>query len=185
MKKLSDALKRMLTGLAYQDAGEFLTTHQKWQTLNSGRRAEKPSPSVQPAVARRPSARRVALISDGRNADGAFDFALQACHRQGAQLELFLHGPVRATDIAALVRRVQREGLVCRRIVLSGNPANAILAHMEKQLSLLYLVASPDDAAARELVEKLALARGKRHLAVPLVLIEDRPKERLAAACAL
>lgn len=185
MKRLSEALKRMLTGLAYQDAGEFLSTREKWQTLNAGRQAATPVRAVKPAVAHRQSARRVALISDGRNADGAFDFAVQACHRQGAQLDLLLHGRINATDIVALERRVRREGLVCRRVVLPGNPANAVLAHMNRHLALLYLVASPDDVAARELVENVSLAGGKRHLTVPLVLIEDRPQERLAAACAL
>ena len=46
MKKLGKDLKRMVTGLAYQNAGEFLSRREKIKTLEVGLMTSKPTSTV-------------------------------------------------------------------------------------------------------------------------------------------
>jgi hypothetical protein len=46
MKKLGKDLKRMVTGLAYQNAGEFLSRREKIKTLEVGLMTSKPVSTV-------------------------------------------------------------------------------------------------------------------------------------------
>lgn len=170
MKTLSGALKRMLAGLAHQDATEFVPLADKLGALR-----QVPARGVQPGPFRPGFTlprKRVGLISDGQAKPGVLNYAVQACQRQEAQLDLLLHGSVQPQEISALEAQVRNQGLACRSVVLPENAAEGILEHLSCHLSLIYLVASPDDTAVRALVDKPSPTRGKHRLPVPLVLIE-------------
>ena len=180
MKKLTNDLKRILAGLARQDAGEFLTMRDKMKVLgaDADKRAQLRS---RPRAAGQPTAaRRIALISDGRGLGAPLDYVIDACTRQGATIDVLVHGVVDSADIAALEERMRAAGLDWRRIQLGTRPLDEIVDYIHDHASLMFLVAMPDDRTVRVLIDDLAPKRRGR-LPVPLVLIEERPASRARA----
>ena len=174
MKGLSDALKKMLTGLAHQDAGEFLSAHEKMEILGYGPETrEKPS-EVSRKMVKRPVTKRIALITDGRGLGAPLDYAIDACLRQDAQIDLLVHGAVDTKSISLLEKQVKQAGLDCQHIRLGVNVIDDIVEYIYSQPSLIFLVAMPDDTAARTLIEEVIPRHGGR-VPVPLVLIEEKP----------
>ena len=184
MTKLSDDLKRILSGLASQDAGEFLSMHDKMKVL--GIKSEtRLKPSSPPRnLAKKPATYRIAFISDGRGVNAPLDYAIDACLRQGAKLDLQIHATTDTASISALENQVRAAGLDYHRIQLGMEPVDDIIDYISNHPSLIFLVALPDDDAAKVLFEDVIPKRGGR-IRVPLVLIEDgsstRPVEQSAA----
>lgn len=178
MKKLSDDIKRILSGLAYQDAAEFLPTRDKMKLL--GHRTEtrqKPSASRRGA-SEKPASQRIGLISDGQGLAAPLDYVIDACARHSARLDLLIHGNVDTAKLSALGNRLREAGVDYHPIRLGTNLAQDIVGYVCGHPSLIFLIASPDDTAAKVLVEKVIPRRGGL-VPVPLVLIEDRSSTRL------
>ncbi|MBL3528132.1 MAG: hypothetical protein JMN27_11720 [gamma proteobacterium endosymbiont of Lamellibrachia anaximandri] len=177
MKILSDDLKKILSGLANQDAGEFLSMREKMKVLGYGPETrEKPQVAKRKAV-KGPVIKRIALISDGRGLGTPLDYAIEACQGQNAQIDLLVHGAVDTMNISALESRIQQAGLGCQRIQLGANAVANLTDYICNHPSLIFLVSMPDDSAIKVLMEEIIPNRGSR-LPVPLVLIEDRSKAR-------
>lgn len=177
MKKLSNALKRILAGLAYQDAGEFLIMSDKMKALGyRSENREKPL-AISRKVERGPVTKTIALISDGRGLGAPLDYVIDACLRQDARIDLLVHSVIDVKRISVLIKHVQQAGLDCQRIQLSVNIVDDIVEYICNHPSLIFLVAMPDDAAARVLIEEVIPERGGR-VPVPLVLIEDKVTAR-------
>ena len=65
MSSLSKDLKQMLTGLAYQDAGDFLSRSEKMKVLGNGLVSRGKPNTPAHWVEARPVTKRIAFISDG------------------------------------------------------------------------------------------------------------------------
>jgi len=179
LKKLTEDLKRMLTGLAYQDAGEFLPMNEKLRAFGVGVNPEEATPPTTERVLQQiPTRKRIALVSDGFGSEALVDYAMHTCQRLGAQLDLLFHGSANAEWKDEVVGQLRRERVSYHRINLSANAAEDIAEYIHNQLQLLYILAQPNDPAVNELMEEMTLTRGK-HLAVPMVLIEHRPVKPL------
>lgn len=176
MKKLSDNLKQMLAGLAHQDAGEFLPMREKMKALGNGSESRAKPATPTASVKKMPATRRIALISDGRGQGAPLAYAVDACLRQGAKIDLLLHGTTDAENISALEHRIQEAGLSYHRIQLGTKPTDAIIDYICNHPALVFMVAMPDDDAAKTLIEEVIPGKGGR-MPVPLVLIEDRSPE--------
>jgi len=178
MIKLSDDLKKILSGLAHQDAGEFLPMRDKMKALGLGLETRvKSSPSRN--VARKPAIHRIALISDGRGAGAPLSYAIDACSRQGAKIDLLTHGAVDMASISAIEKQIRTAGLEYHHIQLGMKPVDDVIDYICNHPALIFLVAMPDDETVKVLIEEVIPKRGGR-IPVPLVLIEDRPSVRLA-----
>jgi hypothetical protein len=177
MAKLSDDLKKMLAGLAHQDAGEFLSMHDKMRVLGCGPEAREKPLAAPRKVVRRPATKRIALISDGRGLGAPLDYAIDACLRQDAQIDLLVHGAIDTETISVLEKQVQQAGLDCQTIQLGVHVVDDIVEYIFDHPSLIFLVAMPDDAAARVIIEEVIPKRGGR-IPVPLVLIESQSVAR-------
>ena len=91
MRKLSNSLKRILTGPVYQDSGEFLSMKDKinvhgdtetqdadtWQTRNRNDKSKN---------------RRIALITDGKGVGAALEYAIDVSRVHGTQINLLTRG---------------------------------------------------------------------------------------------
>lgn len=164
----------MLAGLAHQDAGEFLSAHEKMEILGYATETSK-SPSEVPRKAlERPVRKRIALISDGRGFGAPLDYAIDACLRQHAQIDLLLHGAIDTKSISLLEQQIQQAGLDSQHMRLGANVVEDIVDYIHSQTSLIFLVAIPDDKAARVLIEEVIPRHGGR-IPVPLVLIQEKP----------
>lgn len=121
MAKLSEELKKMLAGLAHQDAGEFLSMHDRMNVLGYGPGIREKPLAAHRKVVRRPATKRIALISDGRGLGAPLDYAIDACLRQDAQIDLLTHGAIDTESISVLEKQVQQAGLDCQHIQLGKN----------------------------------------------------------------
>jgi len=203
MAKLSEDLKRMLTGLAYQDAGDFLSISEKMKVL--GDKEEKPEfdNAIKPtnvlqkvetgkAEAGKVEARkieagkintrkinsgaaikRIAFISNGGGLDTPLNYVIDNCLLQNAQIDLLIHGATDMTNISALKKKIQNAGINFKQIQLKANAVDSLINYVAEQPSLIFLVATPDDAVAKVLIDDV-LPRRSSCIHAPLVLIKDQ-----------
>ena len=183
MKKLTEDLKRMLDGLASQDAGDYLSMDEKLRRI--GRHAEIDMRNAeQPAVPQPTGAnRRIAVVINKGSTDAAFSHALQACQRLDAHLDLLLLGPVSRERVAQLEAAIRRAGVAFQSVYMSGPVAQGVADYTKRHFSLIYLVAAVDDPDIAAMVEEVQPAR-RGYLPVPLVLIGDKLPKRAVAATA-
>ena len=187
MAKLSEDLKRILTGLAYQDAGDFLSIREKMKVLgNASENRGKPDTPARMLETRIAEARivgtgaatkRIAFISNGRGLDAPLDYAIDACLRQNAQIDLLIYGAADGKNTSALEKKIKNSGVSYQRIQLEVTAVNSIINYIAKHPSLLYLIAMPDDDVARVLLEEVLPGR-RRRIQIPVVLIEDQTVSR-------
>ncbi len=168
MKPLTDNLKRILSGLAYQDAGEFQTMDEKMALLGYGSEAQPPS---RPRPVKR-TTRRIAFITDGRGKGAPLEFAIDAANRSEASIDLLVHSVRDEASLVTLEQRIRTANLACRRVPLDTRAAEGIEAYVANNPSLIYLVAMPDDAPVKRLLEEVLPGRGRR-MPVPMVLVDD------------
>jgi hypothetical protein len=173
MRKLSDSLKRVLTGLAYQDAGEFLSVREKLDVLgDTGKRAASNRKKSGNRIATS-NTRRIALITDGRGIGAALNYTIDVSQRHGVQVDLLIHGAVDVELISSMEKQIRAADIVCHRIQLYAQAVEGLLKYIADHSCLMFLVASPDDATARLLVEDVIPKRRSR-ITVPLVLIDNQ-----------
>jgi len=182
MTKLSEDLKKMLTGLAYQDAGDFLSIREKMNVLDNGsENSGKPNTPAHTLETRMGgtngatgvATKRIAFISNGSGFGAPLDYAIDACLRQNAQMDLLIHGPAGSENSSALENKIKNSGVRYQRIQLQVTAVNSIVDYIVKHPSLLYLIAMPDDDVAKTLIEEVLPGR-RRRIQVPVVLIEDQ-----------
>ncbi|MGD9169633.1 MAG: hypothetical protein PVI97_06180 [Candidatus Thiodiazotropha sp.] len=177
MFKLNDDLKRILSSLAYQDAGEFLTTRDKMKVLGitpEENAAISPSPLK---MVKKPITHRIALISDGRGQGAPLDYAIETCTRLEAKIDLLIHGSTDTADIVTLEDRIRSAGLHSQTIQLGTEPMEDIINYLHNQPSIASIIAMPDDETAKLIMDEIISGRG-RSMPVPLVLIEDKASIR-------
>lgn len=127
-----------------------------------------------PSVARTTSSRRIAFISDGRGAGVPLGYAIDACSRQQAKIDLMIHGTTDRTDIVALKNQIRLAGLDHYYIQLGTKPVDDIIHYVRNQPALILLVAIPYDTVAKALIDE-AIPKRAGLMPVPLVLVGDRP----------
>jgi hypothetical protein len=179
MQRLSDSLKQMLAGLAYQDAGDYLSLREKTKTLGIEANGHVNPPSSQTSTARS-TKRHIALISDGQNAEATLNYAIDTSKRQQAAIDLLIPGGSDKTAINSLEEKIRKNGIAYRCIPLAGQEVDSVMKHIDQQTNLLYLIAMSGDPLAQRLLEAMSKESGKR-MPVPIVLIEARPAQTTQA----
>lgn len=187
MTKLSEDLKRMLAGLAFQDAAEFLPISEKMKVLNGGAKVSRAEPENKPmaipgkvettnvepiAAANRVTAKHIAFISNGTGINAPLDYAIESCLRQHAQIDLLIHDCIDVGEVTKLEKKIHDAGVRFQRIQIDGRAVDNIVDYVTKQTSLIYIIATPVDTVAKALIEESS-SRRNNHLHVPLVLIND------------
>jgi hypothetical protein len=115
----------------------------------------------------------VALISDGRDCGAPLDYAIDVCVQEQADIDLLLHDAADGVNHTTMEQRIRAAGLGCHSIRLGTAAVDGILDYAHNHRSLIFLVAMPDDAAIKILVEEL-LPKRRVRMPVPLVLIEEK-----------
>ena len=88
MNKLTNDLKRALAALAHQDACDYLSMHEKMKVIGYGSETEKQSFDSLHLISNSFTKKRIAMISDGRGLGSSLDYAIDACKRQNADIDL-------------------------------------------------------------------------------------------------
>ncbi|MFW2439897.1 MAG: hypothetical protein ACN4GR_11045 [Arenicellales bacterium] len=184
MKKLSSDLKRALVALAHQDACDYLSMHEKNRAIGYSNDAEKQSFNYLHLVSNSFTKKRIAMISDGRGLGSPLDYAIDACKRQNADIDLLLHGEFDTAGISVIESHIRDAGIQCQRIQLAANSIDNILEYISMHPSLIFVVGLPNDSIAKVLMEEI-IPSPDCHIAIPLVLIDgkksDKPGKQTAA----
>lgn len=177
MKKLGRDLKRMLNALAHQDAGEFLSRQDKMRQLGHTREnRRKQSETRRPALSKSVT-KRIALITDGSDFSAPIEYAIDACQRQHAVLDLLYHDAIDKRTIPALERQIRQAGVECKVIKIVANVIDEIIDLLCSRSSLVCVVSSPEDSTVKILMQEM-MSRRRIHFPIPLVLIGDRKTTR-------
>lgn len=173
MKKLSKDLKRALAALAHQDAGEFLSMNDKMKSIGYGNNSENKSPGSPHLISNSFVKKRIALLSDGRDLNFPIEYAIDACKRQNADIDLLLHGEFDRSSISVIESHIRKAGIQSQRIQFGDNATIKIIEYISKQPSLIFMAATPDNSIARVLMEEI-LPSPEQRFAIPLVLIDEK-----------
>lgn len=184
MKKLTEDLKRMLDGLASQDAGEYLPMDKKLRHVGPHTVPETPVAEQAAVTPPRDAVRRIAVVINKGSTEAAFGHALQASQRLGTRLDMLLYGPVSRERVLQMEDAARRAGVAFRSVCMSGPVAGGIVDYTAQHLSLIYLVAPEDDPDMAEMIEETQPAR-RKYLPVPLVLVGSRPSQTVIATSAM
>lgn len=150
---LAQDLRRAFDALAYAHLGEMLAETTKRDLVSND--SQDPVPGFNPAgiTASIPMERRkrVALVVDQRVRSGALRYALSACDRLNADLEVLTNLP--ATEIEqALAHEDIEPGLTCQVFRLGKDRLAGIAKHVRCHVNTLFVVTSATDALADKLV---------------------------------
>lgn len=171
--KLKNALNQMQEGLAHQNTTDFVPMSKKMSILGYGNEGELSLPSERPArKAGEMKYQRIALVENGSGTDSALHYTIEACQRQNAEIDLLIHHDSSDESIKRMETKISESGISYRLQHLGAEGAKDISDYIDKQKSLVFMVATPDDSIVRALIEE-TMPRRKRQLPVPLVLIEN------------
>lgn len=170
-------MKRILSALACQHAGEFLPMHDKMKVLGSATETRQKSSLPTWDATRKPAVKRIGLISDSRGLASPLDYAIDACKRHSAKLDLLIYGSLDTENLSTLENQLREAGVDYRRIQLGTDHVKDIVGYVSNHPSLIFLLARADDAAAKLLIEKVIPKRGGL-VPVPFVLIGGQPPTR-------
>jgi len=187
MTILSEDLKRMLTGLAFQDAAEFLPISEKMKVLNAETKTSRAETANKTAAipsktetanvesiatANRVSAKHIAFISNGTGINAPLNYAIESCLRQHAQIDLLIHDCIDVGEVTKLEKKIHDAGVRFQRIQIDGRAVDNIVDYVTSQTSLIYIIATPVDTVAKTLMEETS-SRRNNPIHVPFVLIND------------
>jgi hypothetical protein len=173
MTKLSDEIKRALSALAYQDAGEFLTTRDKIELLGDSTESQIiAEPAKRSATNPALSNKRIALLTDGSNSEAAFTYAIETAIRLEVKIDLLTHSVMHDETHKELDQRISDVGIFSRRVPLVNEKYDGILSYLNANPALIFLIASVNDTIAKTLAEEV-FPNQLCKVPVPLVLIND------------
>ncbi len=118
------------------------------------------------------AAKHIALIINGEGINASLDYAIESSLRQNAQIDLLIHGATDSAKVEALEKRIQGTGVYSQKIQIEDNAVDSIVDYAAKQPSLIFIIATADDAVAKALIEEVSAKRSNR-VHVPFVLIKD------------
>ncbi len=172
MAKLKEDIKRMLAALAYQDAGEYLSSLDKMKMIGYRDEGNPEQANTSRKMDKKLPASRIALIVDNSTSEASLNYIIDACQRQHAQVDLIIPGTGNTRKVKNIESRIAAAGIDYKTINTRANPVDGVIQYIFNQPGLIYLVAMSDDEFVQTLIENVLPERELR-IPVPLVLIND------------
>lgn len=175
MKKLSADLKRMLSALAFADAGELLSTQAKRDILQptSVNTTHTPVYTVLKAQQNTKPKAQVAILFDGHASEAVLDYLQSLPYIFNAETNILAHG--KDTDLAIkteqLSQRLLKAGRKNTISYLNNEASDVFRDYCNRNPELRYMIAPKDDRLAREIIDNPEFHRHSQ--SVPLILIQD------------
>lgn len=164
MRKLANDLKKMLDGLAYQDAGEHLSFQQKLRVLDID--TTQPNSTISPS-----STKRIALITDQHDTPAIIDTVIQECTRFDAHLDILHLGPLSPVNAECMETCLQQSDTSYQFIELNTDATAELSQYIKQHPSLAFLISRQGAHQIEILLEKAESLYGT-HLPVPRVFIQ-------------
>jgi len=181
MSKLTKELTNIFKGLAFQYADDYLSTAEKLKQLDAATTAAALPPPL-PNITNTTARRRIAFVTNGKGTGTPFDYVIDACLGQRADLDILFYGP--HLNEHFFTERARRAGVSSRVIDLSGANTQAIVDYIRAQPSLIFMVTITGDPLIKTWIEQQAQL-GHLRLYIPLVMIEDRDQHRMPVVAAV
>jgi hypothetical protein len=173
MKKLTEAVKQMLDGLAYAHAGELLSTKEKTLIFEQKTgTVDYPVPEVLEAAKARTNnnLRRVALYLGSELPPEVMDYVIQTCSRLGHELTVLTFESER--NGKALLRPHQQAleaaGVGMELVTLYGEPISGLGRYLRNHPEVAFLACKDSGYLGRSYLKD---TQRKNAIPVPVVVI--------------
>ncbi|MDH5485094.1 MAG: hypothetical protein OEY43_07675 [Gammaproteobacteria bacterium] len=190
MKKLKTDLKRMLTALAMEDSGDFLTRKKKRELLGDSLAHPSHGESIKTVdlqhrlqqTSKADAQVQVAVLFNGEQVEGVIDYALNTPHITHAKIDILAYGqsPELSKQTEQLCQRLQQAGRATQVSFLQGDMTKLYQDYRNHSPALRFMLAADNDLLAHEIINNTAYHSTTR-AHVPLVLIQN-PDNNLTAA---
>ncbi|MCW8956572.1 MAG: hypothetical protein OQL09_06790 [Gammaproteobacteria bacterium] len=175
MKKLSADLKRMLSALAFADAGEHLSRTSKMEILKPStvKTTHTPVYTVVKAQQNPKPKTQVAILFDGHASNAVLDYLQNMPYALHAEINILSHG--RDSDLAVkteqLSQQLHKIGRKSTITYLNNEASDVFQDYCNNNPELRYMIAPKDDLLAREVIDNPDFHSHSK--SVPLILIQD------------
>ena len=178
MKPLSNALKKMLNGLASADAGEYLSRRQKNSFLQGDTRifgnSAKPAPKPLEIVAKTSKRRHVAMYLGNELPSKMMDYVIDTCSSLDHDLTVvtFESGMVSSALLEPYTTRMQDSGIEMNIARLSGEPVKSLARYLRNHPEIAFLACKDSGYLGRNYMNGTQLENA---LPVPVVVVVTSP----------
>lgn len=187
MNRLTEDIKRMLSALAFADAGEYLTLPQKDRVLKPGGVA-RPAPTAAADTARPADARQQVALYMGSELPGEMmNYVIQTCSRlrHGLTVLTFQPDTIARSLLDPYAAVLESAGITMQVVTLWGDPVSGLARYLRRHPEVAFLACNETGYLGRSF---LSGAQRQDALPVPVVLvaahedaIQSRGLERLEA----
>ena len=170
MAKLTDDIKRMLSALAFADAGEYLTLPQKDRFLKQGTGVEvTPVATAQTAQTARPR-QQVALYMGSELPADIMQYVVQTCARLKHGLTVLTFQPDNTAHdlLGPYTETLESEGIAMQVVSLSGDPISGLARYLRRHPEVAFLACNETGYLGRSFLNG---SQRQDALPVPVVLV--------------
>ena len=178
MKPLTNALKKILNGLAHADAGEYLTPRQKSAYLQNTAvnvvNSDEPPP-VLSEKAVKSTRRRVAMYMGSTLPAKMMDYVIETCSSLEHDLTVltFETGPVSSALLEPYMKQLEERGIELETVKLSGEPITGLARYLRNHSEIAFMTCKDTGYLGRSYIKG---TQAKNALPVPVVVVVVDPK---------
>ena len=178
MTPLTNALKKILNGLAYADAGEYLTPRQKAAYLQNTNvnvvNSDEPPP-VLSEKAVKSTRRRVAMYMGSTLPAKMMDYVMETCSSLDHDLTVltFETAPVSSALLEPYQKQLEERGIALETVKLSGEPISGLARYLRSHSEIAFMACKDTGYLGRSYIKG---TQAKNALPVPVVVVVVDPK---------
>jgi len=173
MKKLTEAVKQMLDGLAFAHAGEHMSMQDKTSILEQQLNSDNNPVSdvAEPVLARSStSARRVAIYMGSELPAEVMDYVIQTCTRLKHELTVltFQSEATARNLLSPHIQAIEDAGIEMELSTLSGDPVSGLGRYLRGHTEIAFLACKDTGYLGRSYLNG---TQRKNALPVPVVVV--------------
>ncbi len=178
MTPLTNALKKMLNGLAHEDAGEYLTPRQKSAYLQNTTMNVVNSDDLPPVLSEKAvknTRRRVAMYMGSTLPSKMMDYVIETCSSLDHDLSVltFETGAVSSALLEPYVKQLEERGIALEAVKLSGEPIPGLARYLRSHSEIAFMACKDTGYLGRSYINGTQV---KNALPVPVVVVVVDPK---------
>ena len=186
MTPLTNALKKILNGLAHADAGEYLTPRQKAAYLQSTDvnivNSDEPPPILSEKAVKS-TRRRVAMYMGSTLPAKMMDYVIETCSSLDHDLTVltFETNPVSSALLEPYMKQLEERGIALETVKLSGEPISGLARYLRSHSEIAFMACKDTGYLGRSYING---TQAKNTLPVPVVVVVVDPKAATAQPAA-
>lgn len=178
MTPLTNALKKMLNGLAHADAGEYLTPRQKTAYLQNTAvnvvNSDEPPPVLSEKAVKK-TRRRVAMYMGSTLPAKMMDYVIETCSSLEHDLTVLTleTGPVSSALLEPYMKQLEERGIELETVKLSGEPITGLARYLRNHSEIAFMTCKDTGYLGRSYING---TQARNALPVPVVVVVVDPK---------